>query len=367
MADVKKARQHTLSLHTDNDSSEPKNECSIENLKVEGIATIIEGNTKNLTSEKKEIHHFDPELKAILKRAKAAMDARNIEMGINPDEALEQIEAKAEIRKAVLKTKIAATLSHEPPYQEPLCSFLPVDMTRVSPFFPMSRKAMGTSRTYETHTWTHSWGALTIEGIRLSIYDEDVLLAILRIYLKQRRPNLQLTKMDLCRELGVVKSGGTYKAIDDSIGRLIGTKIKLEVWAGRGKERKLRSRIRTNLLTGDLLDETTGKIMVSINPYFEEAFLHDFTTSIDMEFRTLLRTDVAKALHRFLEGQGQNYQCHVITLAKVLNIDITQETRRLRALLKEALNELVRKNYLSTFSISKDVIRIIKASSLKKK
>ena len=76
-------------------------------------------------------------------------------------------------------------------------------MTRVSPFFPMSKREMK-NRPFEKLSWETSWGRMVISGEKLSVYDETVLLATLLLLKKYKAgTSFTTTRHEVCRVVGV--------------------------------------------------------------------------------------------------------------------------------------------------------------------
>ena len=77
------------------------------------------------------------------------------------------------MKKALIRRK-KITVERQPK------SHLPTNLTRTSPFYPMKRgiteKEMRIDGTIDKH---HPWGISKQFGYKLSIFDEDVLMAIL--------------------------------------------------------------------------------------------------------------------------------------------------------------------------------------------
>ena len=69
-------------------------------------------------------------------------------------------------------------VKHAPEQKQQIFSFMLTEMTRISPFFPLSKRKMR-DRPLERLTWNNAWGRFTVTGERLSIHDEAVLLAVL--------------------------------------------------------------------------------------------------------------------------------------------------------------------------------------------
>ena len=117
-------------------------------------------------------------------------------------------------------------------------SFIPTPMARTSPFFPMSDRDKK-HRPHETIAWETSWGKIEVSGPRLSIFDEDVLLAILALLkLSQRKQEtstddgqrtytVRTSGYTICKYLRTPASNKTYSSIEGAIERMTSTKVKI--------------------------------------------------------------------------------------------------------------------------------------------
>jgi hypothetical protein len=266
-------------------------------------------------------------------------------------------EEDAVIQKSVNEVK--KELSKLPAEQQQMSfSFLPVDMTRISPFFPMSKTEMG-HRPLEKLRWDNPWGVIEVQGERLSIFDESVLLAVLKLTKIKKSFTIVTTRNEICTSMGVSPSKDSYDAIWNCLKRLIYTGVGLELWEGKGKERKTVVRMAHTMLTGSI--ENKDKLTITINPYFEKMFLDNLTTSIDMDFRTSLKGDITKALYRFYEGQSQDiFKCHIDKLCDAVNIDKKLPKYTLRRHIRSGIKELIDKQYLVFGEINKQDIVIVK-------
>jgi hypothetical protein len=232
-----------------------------------------------------------------------------------------------------------------------LFSFMPTQLTRVSPFFPMNRRD-SKNRPYTELKWSSSWGDIEIKGKKLSIYDETILLAILHLVKKSKSSDVYTTPYELCKIMGVKRQQNSYKTIWDSIERLTGTLIKLSI---DGKPRLINT-----ILTGGAIVENEEKkgnksLLICLNKFFMTTYVKGMITNINLQFRLKLKGDFSKALYRFLASQrGTEYSCHLITLAKVINVDMKLENRRIKARIKDGLSELRRNGFLSRWMIKKD-------------
>ena len=301
----------------------------------------------------------DPELTKTIDRVKAKVGTKTAE----EVEAWEKSSPTYQIKQATdaVKTYISKQ-SPEPPDQQ-IFSFLPTKMTRVSPFFPLSKREMKV-RPLEELTWESSWGRITVSGKRLSIYDESVLLAVLLLMRKNQTGTFQTTRHALCTVMGITPAKDTYRMVWKSLDRLTGTKISLSIWdtKTKGKKRKAKRQMVNTILSGANQDEDTGKILITVNPYFTQMYGESFITNLDLRFRAMLAGDITKALYRFYEGQREsNYQCHLLTLAKAINLNVKMETFRLRSRVRTGLRELRKKGFLKRWTISKsDIVMVWK-------
>jgi hypothetical protein len=271
----------------------------------------------------------------------------------------------AEIEKSVSEVK--KELAKLPPEQKQLSfSFLPVDMTRISPFFPMSKTEMG-HRPLEKLRWENPWGVIDIQGERLSIFDESVLLAILKLTKIKRSFTISTTRNEICTTMGVSPSKDSYTAIWNCLKRLIYTGVGLELWEGKGRQRKTVIRMAHTMLSGSI--ENKDKLTITVNPYFEKMFLDNFTTSIDMDFRSSLKGDITKALYRFYEGQSQDiFKCHIDKLCEAVNIDKKLPKFTVRRHIRSGIKELIDKKYFVSGEINKqDMVIVRKAAGNVKK
>jgi hypothetical protein len=164
--------------------------------------------------------------------------------------------------------------------------------------------------------------------------------------------------------MGITPAKDTYRMVWESLDRLTGTKISLSIWGAKtkGKKRKTKRQMVNTILSGANQDEDTGKILITVNPYFTQMYGESFITNLDLRFRAMLAGNITKALYRFYEGQREsNYQCHLLTLAKAINLNVEMETFRLRSRVRTGLRELRKKGFLRRWTISKsDIVMVWK-------
>lgn len=255
------------------------------------------------------------------------------------------------------------------------CGF-PTDMTRVSPFFPMPTQELG-KRPFlrDVLITSASWGEIRYTGPKLSIHEEDALLALLAILesvtkyrtetaIENRKtysytgPALPLLRLMFG---GKTKSGKTkrpaahhYKRLIDSLRLLTVAGVELSL-AARSKtgKRKTRYTSISSMLSNVAWDEENKTLTATINPFFYETYYAGTITLMDVQKRMEISGGIAKSLYRFVQSHKQQtplWAGHFLTLAQVLNIDVEQPQKEIRRLLKDAINELIHQGILDKTS-----------------
>ena len=268
------------------------------------------------------------------------------------EKLIRQDEEPKVISKEIEEFKKAVFEQAEPPAQL-FFSFMPNALTRTTPFFPMTRNA---PRPFETLEFETSWGTIKIEGRKLSVYDESVLLAILTIVRRERTATIQTTTHELCKIMGVTPQKHAYTAILQSIKRLTGTYIELSVMRKSQASRELFGTILVGGSSGLSQDRT-----VSVNPYFLETLAKGFL-DVDVKFRSQLEGEVSKALYRFLGSQNPNpFECHLLKLCRAVNLEVP-DMYRLRYRVRKGLTELKKKGFITRFMVTKgDIVKVWKS------
>ena len=298
-----------------------------------------------------------------------------------PETAKEQA---ADIRQAVAEA---------PAEQESLfrwCGF-PTDMTRVSPFYPIQTNELGNRPFLRDALITSAaWGEIRYTGPKLSIHEEDALLALLAIlesvtkYRKETRiedkktysytgpalPVLRLIHGDKTKA-GKEKRPAAhhYKRLVDSLKLLTvaGVELALAARTKTGKK-KIRYTSLSNMLSNVAWDEDNKVLSATINPFFYETYYAGSVTLMDVKKRMEIKGNIAKSLYRFVQSHKQQtplWAGHFLTLAQVLNMDIEQPAKEVRRLLKEAISELVRQGILDKKSrLQKtDIVTLFRTSA----
>ncbi len=282
----------------------------------------------------------------------------------------------AEIHEAIIET------SSKTPEQLrfPFAPF-PTEMTRTSPFFPMSTKERSGSREILENMVIahHSWGQIRYSGPKLSVSDEDTLIVLLA-YLNTTSSRTETevagrktylyrgSILNLLRLKGIKRPGKNH--YDDLINslKLLG-RAQFELVTNRknaqGKPAPKIS-IVSGIISGLSYDKASQELILAINPFFAETFAAGTVTLLDVATRLQLDSPVAKALYRFVQShRDPEWTGHLITLATSLNLDIAGlPPFKLRERIKNAIAELTEEGTLSAKScIKKDLVILVRSTT----
>lgn len=285
---------------------------------------------------------------------------------LNPDlrAAIESLKATLEktgFRQEVdaLKAKI---LKKPVRPEQQFFSFLPHQLAKTSIFFPMSdRELKEESRIISRLEHETNWGKVIIEGVKLAIYEEDILLALLYLL----KDNLSKLKEDASIETNLNKLvnilygvHGYSKRNEDVILRTLDRfghvcfHLIVGDWQKKGKER-LRVETKTtinSILSACHYDSATKNLKIHFNPYFLAFFLESMLTTISLSLRRRLKKDGSKALLRFLEAHTDPGKMHILTVLNAINYNTNQPMHTLRKRIKAFIAELKKHGVLSNKS-----------------
>jgi hypothetical protein len=247
-------------------------------------------------------------------------------------------------------------ISRQPPVQR-FFSFMPTMLTRVSPFhlggrikpdnWPLVRLDSGEA---------NSWGRMRVIGELLVIFDETVLFSILALMSRNRSDAFATSLDDIGRLTNVSGSPTVRRSIWQSIQRLAGTRIDLELTSGRGRKKKSHKELVGSILSFADLNREDGSLQIIVNPYFLELYAESFVTNIDLQFRAGLKSDLSKAFYRYYQGQYQSEsEIEMLRLARAVNLETGQDPAKLRTKIRKGLRELEEKGYFEHVQIDKDL------------
>lgn len=270
-------------------------------------------------------------------------------IGAVKDHSLKEIFAR--IDKTIVQSggiweeaeEIKKTIASSPKKEEQqIFAFIPHEMAKVSIFFPMSKKEMKEERR-EVKNLEHqtNWGSIVITGVKLSIFEEDVFLALMKLARdKAKYINNQFILETTVPEMAKLLYGqaGYTKTAYDGIKKalehfgLITFKLKL-------LKAKKEIFIASVIQRYDF-EETTDRLKIKFNPDFCAFFLESMLTGINYTIRRKLKKDGSKAILRFLATHRNLQRLHILTVLKAINFNIEQPMFRLRSRVKEFISEL---------------------------
>src|SRR3989338_169376 len=218
-------------------------------------------------SIKEILARTDPGLRNALENLKKAL----------PEDSYLAKEVK-EFKQAILKTPERA--------EQRIFSFLPHQMAKTSIFFPMSDKELKEeNRKINRIEQKTAWGKVIIEGIKLAIFEEDILIALLtnakshtqkdgegRYALKIRMP--EIAKI-LYQDQGYTKT--VYHRIDRALAHfgLIRFEIVVDRWHTKDNKKTLEEKKTTinGIISGHSYDPETHELTIYWNERFFVYFL----------------------------------------------------------------------------------------------
>jgi hypothetical protein len=256
----------------------------------------------------------------------------------------ELIKEKRGIQKGIREIK--KEIADLTPLEQLTFSFLPNEMTRISPFSPMSKSEMG-NRSVVKQIFNNPWGTMELQGERLSVFDESVLLAVLKLATLNKSFMFSTTFHEILGIMGTTSGINTYKAVRSSLDRLTGTFVKITI--------KSKDTIKSGLSNHILSHVKYSKYNfdVKIDEYFGGIYLEGLITSIDLDFRAKLKGDITKAMYRFYEGQPVNFEIHIDKFCDAINLNKAQQKFELRKKINKSLKELISHGYFEYGKINK--------------
>lgn len=209
-------------------------------------------------------------------------------------------------------------------------------------------------------------------GPPLTVRDEDTLIALTRLRSKrlQGRPmDLPIPMQDiyetgkdgrvgvhyvvctveqLNRELGLSRGGKNFEYTFQSVKRLAGTRLELNLEASHDRYlgKMTAGRMFSLLEVQWQVYEEQGILIVIFPPLIAQ-WLEKAYTYIDWGVRQQL-TDLGKAIHRFLSSQPKEYRTELQRMADAIGYDGPRKNTRTR--FSKALDELVELGWLNEYA-----------------
>lgn len=281
---------------------------------------------------KELIAQMDPGLRAALERLHTAIKTSNLKKEVE--------ELKTQIIKKPLRP------------EQQIFSFIPHQLAKTSVFFPMSdRELKEENRLITKIEHSTSWGKVVIEGIKLAIFEEDILLYLLYLA-KDSYTKLKdefILEININRIINLLYGREGYSKRNEEVilralkhFELVSFDIIIGEWKKKGKERLNIERIRSigNIVSGFDYNEATKNLKIYFNPHFFAFFLESMLTNINLTLRKKLKKDGSKALLRFLSAHKKPSRMHILTVLNAINFNTNQPMFKLRQLFKSFIKEL---------------------------
>ena len=304
--------------------------------------------------------------KALLNDLSVELNETPKKRGIASHQIVEQADSKINAQEQL---GLFTTLPCQPSDEYPtllgrLPIFLPVHRSK-------QKKHLDKDNAYAFET---PFGSGRRFGANLSIKDEDILYALLRLRRKKIRglPSklpihendiygrdedgfvtvfaTYCTIADIHHELGIGNSGGNYEETLDSIKRLNSCTIELELRKHDKYLGNIKKGTSIDLLkvVWNILDEYQT-VYVQFNPVVVRWIENDFTY-VNWETRRQLKGDVEKAMHRFLSTQPKYYERKVSEIAATIGLLLP--SNKIRSTLEAAIKNLVKIGFIQEYEIS---------------
>lgn len=367
---------------------------------------------------------LSPLLAGILEEWRAVGCPREAGTPAVPRSAPASIEEVASEQGAETRAQVAKSLKSRPKEQGNLlvwCGY-PTNIARVSPFFPMNNTEKGRrdrivknlkatllekSRLVESSCYlinelvsSGPWGEIIYTGPKLSIEEEDALMALLviieagAVQTPQKKgsrksagtasddgmvpvlpdaqtepfadlPGVMLADMSeeprprtfsyrgpvlpILRLMGHKRPGTNhYNKLLTSLKCLALGSMQLFVREQGSETQYDLSQILSNLR----LKPQQHEISVTVNPFFYQMYLANSLTWIDIAKRFQIRGSISKALYRFCQSHRENpvFRGNILTLTQALNMDPGTPLKETRRQIRDAISELVEKKVLEKTS-----------------
>lgn len=241
--------------------------------------------------------------------------------------------------------------------EQRIFSFLPHQLAKTSIFFPLSDRELK-EENRRIHHIEHStaWGKIIIEGIKLAIFEEDILLALLHLAKDHTQKDgdgryaLKIRMPEIAKILYQNKSytKTTYQRIDKALAHfgLIRFEIILNTPQKKEKAFEEKKIAINSILSAHIYSPKTQELTLYWNQYFFEFFEESMLTNINLTLRRKLKKDGSKALLRFLCTHSKPDRMHILTVLNAINYNMDQPMFKLRSRLKSFVAELKKNGLL---------------------
>ena len=234
--------------------------------------------------------------------------------------------------------------------EEIVYSLIPHEMAKVSIFFPMSDQELRADRRIMQKIETESkWGRAVVRGVKLSIFEEDVVLALLTLAKTGLNPTnteliLDTSLPKIAKFLYSSKDGynqKTYASISQAVQNLGLINFTISLYTSDGITKKIGKEVSVSSIIQSYVFNAEGKTLrIKFNPDFFLYLGSSNLTSINFSLRRHLKKAGSKALLRFLATHRNPSKMQMITVLNAINFNTKQPLFTLRRFLKNFITEL---------------------------
>lgn len=242
---------------------------------------------------------------------------------------------------------------------QPYLPFLPTPLCRTTFFRPVPRASLRSKDESFNHPPIESGNSTLIwHGPDCGIKEEDILLYLQSQWVKEgerafsRGYSEILDALNYKRRPNGKHHSGNYLLIKEHISRITKVSFMIKTKKGAG-----------GITAGGEMhimkytwDDHTQKFTFFLDPEFARHIASGMITGLHQ--RHLLEKDISKALHRFICSHKQNDgHYHILDIALAINMDLTNPTETLLRMIRKALTELKKINFLERKSgIKNDIL-----------
>ncbi len=212
---------------------------------------------------------------------------------------------------------------------------------------------------------TLSGWVMSVRGEELRQDDEDTFLQL--VHLARTYPidqGFEFTAYSLLKEMGWSRNAAGYNRLKATLDRLQGTSLRLSTENGsfKGYQGAL---VRKFTWKSPDSNEPLARWRVWLEPEIVSLFGPTQYTQLWWEQRLRLKSNLAKYLHSYFASHESPYPMKVQTI-RLLSGSRTARLTDFRKLLRTALDELVRENFLDSWEIMKgDLVAVVRSPKSK--